>query len=68
LLVGAPRAARSAVDAFQPFRCALKHDTNVSGKPMLMRIENVPFTAIDWSEIAPTEHAGTTHDARGALA
>jgi quercetin dioxygenase-like cupin family protein len=29
-----------------------------------MRIENVPFTTVDWSEIAPTEHAGTTGVAR----
>jgi hypothetical protein len=25
-----------------------------------MKIQDVPFCAIDWSSIVPTEHAGTT--------
>ena len=32
---GDPGAVGSAVEhVFNPFRCAVKHDTNVSGKPM----------------------------------
>ncbi len=26
----------------------------------MMKIENVPFCTIDWSAVAPTEHAGVT--------